>query len=498
MKNITYTLITLVIFSLILLTGEADGCSCVRRETCEYASSADAVFTGKVIDTSEVVKTIKARVQPIGGDWEDEVRKERRQVSRIRVDEYFLGTSEANEILIETDIDSSCAFPLKTGETYIFYANRGDSTENLMTGMCSGTKPVAAADAEVATLRAERGKLTTVSGKVGFGDFFQLDPKNLKKYGVNKIRLVGAASSEEESIGPDGGFRFRGIPAGEYRLEVILPDTLIVDGEYNEEIAGELGIEDQRLFTVSGVGCVIKELPIRENGRISGRLLDDRGQPVPNVEITALPIGTNGKPIKQEEDCSDTDTCVSSKDDGSYLIKGLKSGRYLIGVRLDDYICNDCADSEYKKALYPGVSTEARAKPIVVGFGKHIENIDLKLTAKYREREIVGTVAFKDGKPAANVRVRFVARTPDLKRNGLTFIKTDGNGSFTILAYDDHSYMIGAFTDDRDGNEAAEAKAVVVKIVPTKAVPAVRLVLDQTDADDDYDDFDVKKAPKGN
>lgn len=495
MKNTFNKLLLLAPFILLLLVIDAEACSCIRRETCEYASSSDVVFVGKVISSTEVVRTIKARVQPIGGDWEDEVREERRQVSRVVMEESFLGDNDAMEIQIETDLSSSCAFPLKAGETYIIYADRSDATENLMTGMCSGTKPLASAEAEVAALRAERGKLSTVSGKVGFGDFFRLDPRNLKKFGVSKIKLVGAASSEEEGIQSDGSFRFRSVPAGEYRLEVLLPDTLMVDGEYNEEIAEELGIKDQRLFTVSGIGCVMKEFPVRENGRISGRLLDGSGQPIANVEVTAVPVGKNGKPIKQDEDCSDKDLCVSSNDDGTYLIKGLKPGRYLIGVRLGDYICNDCADSEYKKALYPGVAKEARAKPIAVGFGKHLENIDLKLTAKYREREITGTVVFKDGKPAANVRVRFVARTPDLKRNGITFIKTDNDGNFSITGYDGHAYLIGAFTDQRDGNELAEAKATVVKISPTRVVDTVRLVLDRTNTDDNFFDFDISKLP---
>ena len=485
-------------FILLLLVVDAEACSCVRRETCEYASSSDAVFVGRVISSTEVVRTIKTRIQPIGGDWEDEVREERRQISRVAIEESFLGGNDTMEIQIETDVSSSCAFPLNAGETYIIYANRSDTTENLMTGMCSGTKPIASAEAEVAALRAERGKLSTVSGMVGFGSFGRLDPRQLKKFGVANVRLIGTGSTEEENIGSDGTFRFRGVPAGEYRLEVLLPESLIVDGEYNEEIAEDLGIKDQRLFTVSGIGCVMKQFPIRENGRISGRLFDERGEPIKDVEVTAIPVGKDGKPIRQEEPCYDTDTCVSSKEDGTYLIKGLKPGRYLIGVRLDDYICNDCADAEFKKTLYPGVANETRAKQVIVGFGKLVEKIDLKLSSRYVRREIKGKVVFKDGRPAGNVSVRFVARTPDLKRNGITFIKTDTNGYFSITAYDGHAYLIGASTDQRYGTEHAEAKAVVVKVSPGKALEELRLVLDRSETDDDYSDFGIGNGSRKN
>jgi len=477
---------------------DANACSCAYVQTCELGARSDSVFVGKVLESSVVVRTVKQRVLPMGGDWEDLVREERRQVSRLQIEESFLGIGEAKEILIETDLSSSCAFPLTSGETYIVYAHKSDTTPNLMTGFCSGTKPISSASKELEDLRADRGKLSTVSGKAGFGAFGRLDPRQLKKFGVEKVRLIGTGHSEEEKIRSDGTFQFRGVPAGEYRLEVLLPESLIVDGEYNEEIAEDLGIQDQRLFTVSGIGCVIKQFPIRENGRITGQLFDERGEPIEDVEGTAIPVGKDGKPIRQEEPCYDTDTCVSSMEDGTYLIKGLKPGRYLIGVRLDDYICNNCADAEFKKTLYPGVANETRAKQIVVGFGKLVEKIDLKLSSRYVRREVKGIVVFKDGSPAANVSVRFVARTPDLKRNGITFIKTDANGYFSITAYDGHAYLIGASTDQRYGTEHAEAKAVVVKVSPGKALEELRLVLDRSETDDDYSDFDIGNGSRKN
>jgi len=487
-KELLFVLAFLALASIFAL--EADACSCVRAETCEYASRADSVFVGKVVDVAEVVRTVKSRVLPVGGDWEEEVRQEHRQVSKMLIEESFLGR-EAKEILIETELSSSCAFPLSLGATYMAYAHKSDTTQNLMTGFCSGTKPILHAAKELEELRAERGKLSTVSGKVGFGTFGRLDPRQLKKFGVTSVRLIGTGSTKQENIGSDGTFRFRGVPSGEYRLEVLLPESLIVDGEYNEEIAEELEIKDQRLFSVSGIGCVMKQLPIRENGRITGRLLDERGGPIEDVQVTAIPIGKDGKPIRQDEPCYDTDTCVSSKEDGTYVIKGLKPGRYLIGIRLDDYICNDCADSEYKKTLYPGVASETRATPIVVGFGNLVEKIDLKLTSRYVQRKINGIVVFKDGRPAANINVRYVARTPDLKRNGITFIKTDANGHFSIDVYEGHAYMVGAVTDGRDANTPLEAKAAVIKINPGKNPDDLRLVLDQTGTDDDYSDFDI-------
>lgn len=121
--------------------------------------------------------------------------------------------------------------------------------------------------------------------------------------------------------------------------------------------------------------------------------------------------------------------------------------------------------------------------PVSVKFGKPTENINFKLTKKFQEREIKGRVYFKDGRPASEVKVRYVARTPDLKENGITFIKTDANGYFSITSYDNHAYLIGAFTDSRDGNEKLQSFSTVVNVSPKKEIKEIKLVLDQNGMD---------------
>ncbi len=491
MNHALKSLISVAVFLLSVFVVDVAACSCVARSGCEYASSSDVVFVGRVISTSEIVRSVTRRVRPLGGEWENRVSEERRQVSRVSVEDSFLGADGQKETLIETDLSSSCAFSLSEGVTYIIYADRSDSTENLMTGMCSGSKPVSEARDEIQMLRKERAKLSTVSGKIGFGRFFRLDPKRLEEFGVERIKLIGGESSTETPINSDGSFEFRGVPAGRYRLEPIIPDILIVDGEFNDEIAKDLEIEDQRLFSVNGIGCVKKQLPLRENGRIAGRLFDGKGLPVSSVDVLAVPVDAAGNPIKQDEACYDTDLCVSSDKDGRYLIKGLKPGRYLIGTRLDDWVCNDCPDARFKKTYYPGVASRSRAKVITVGLGKLVENIDLKLTNTYVEREIIGTVLSKEGRPLRHANVRYVSRTPDRKQNGSTLIKTDDAGNFRFVGYEGHSYLIGAYSDHGGEANDTTSRGVIIKIRPGVSLKPLRLVLDQKDTDVDFWEFDT-------
>ncbi len=472
-------LFSVIFFTICLETAEA--CSCAVQETCQYFSDAKIVFVGKVLDSSEITRTIKRRVQPIGGEWEENENVEKRQISRILVEESFAGADGEKEILIETEISSSCGFPLQKDVSYLVYANQPQDEENLMTHFCSGTKSVSSAQEDLNYLRTNKDNNAVVSGKVGFGEWWKLDSSPLKKYGVTTVSLVNQEKQFQTNIEQDGSYQFSDVPQGKYKINVVLPDFLTADEEYHPDIAEELEIGDQTVIEVSARGCFKKDFRLQENGRISGKITDAEGKPIEDITVhLVVPVSKTGQKIEQDELCYDTGLCLDTDKDGNYFFKGLKSGRYLVGVRLDDYVGNDSVDAAYLKTYYPGVAIEKKAVSVTVKFGKPTENIDFKLTRTYSEREIKGRVFFKDGRHAPNVRVRYVARTPDLKNNGITFIKTDENGYFSLTGYENHSYLIGAFTDSRDGNESIQAIATVMNILPKKEIKEIKLVLDQS------------------
>lgn len=480
MKLKFITILSTLLLSLIFSFENVQACSCVIQEACQSFSSAKVVFVGKVLDSTEKIKTVKRREQRIGSsEWEENEYSEKRRISRIQVEESFLGTSEKTEIFIETEISSSCALPLQKDVSYLVYASLNENEENLMTYFCSGTKPVSSAQMDLTYLRANKNNRAFVSGKVGFGDWSKLNSAQLLKYGITTVNLENQERLLQANIAQDGTYKFSNIPQGKYKIKVILPDSVTTADEFHPDIAEELEIGDQSEIEVSEHGCFKKDFLVQENGRISGQITDSEGKPIKDITVYLIPISKTNQKIPQEDACYDTELCLDTDENGNYFFKGLRAGRYLVGVRLDDYVGNNSTDAAYLKTYYPSVETERSAVPVSVKFGKQTENIDFKLTRKYQKREIKGRVFFKDGRPASKVNVRYVARTPDLKDNGITFIKTDENGRFSITGYENHAYLIGAFTDGRDGNERLEAIAVVVNVLSKKEIKEIKLLLDQ-------------------
>lgn len=464
---------------IALIPENVNACSWVSQTACQSAARARTVFVGRVISSTEATRKITRRELPIGGEWEENVYEERRQISRMAVEEAFFGTSGQAEIVIETEFSSSCAVRLGEGETYLIYASQNKDEVNLMTHFCSGSKAFDSAEQDLAYLRANKEERAAIRGKVGFGEYWKLDPKPLGRFGVNTVSLTGGETPLEAKINADGSYSFQHVKAGTYNIRVVLPDSLITVSNYNADIADELEIGDESKIEVTERGCVIKNFVVRENGRISGQIADEKGDRIEGVTVYLIPVDRTGRRIPQEQPCYDDRLCLGTRENGKFLFTGLKAGNYLVGVRLDDYVCNDCIDAGYATTFFPGVSNQKLAGVVTVKTGSLTPDVNLKLVRKYTPREIRGRVLFKNGQAAPRVNVRYVARTPDFKDNGITFIKTDDRGNFSFNGYEDHYYLIGAFDLGEGGGSFWEAFAVTIKVDPGKKLAEVRLILDQ-------------------
>ena len=100
-------------------------------------SGSDAVFAGEVTDIDKP-RLITSSLDPM--------------TVTFRVSEAWKGT-ERGTVNVETAIEeASCGYPFNEGESYLVYASKGTSSGGLEVALCSSTKPLSEADADLAAL----------------------------------------------------------------------------------------------------------------------------------------------------------------------------------------------------------------------------------------------------------------------------------------------------------------------------------------------------------
>jgi hypothetical protein len=116
---------------------------------------------------------------------------------------------------------------------------------------------------------------------------------------------------------------------------------------------------------------------------ITGRVLDEDGEPVLGISVTALVHTLARGKIKSQFRASET-----TNDLGEYRIYGLEPGRYLVLASPPRVSLWDEPDEQaaYLPTYYPGTTESARASTVEVKSGDEITGIDLVFASKLPAR----------------------------------------------------------------------------------------------------------------
>ncbi len=215
---IVFTVFALVTLSAV--TGLA--CSCAERLPCQAYAEASAVFVGTVID-SRIITTRQAKYE-----------RSRRAV-RLSVDSPFRGV-KVSEVELTTGMGGGdCGIRFVPNEQYLVYAYEHEG--KLSTGICSRTRTISRAAEDLSYIRglstAKPG--ATIIGKV-------VRNRRSKNGGYENLPLAGTRVTIEgqakKKIRTDmkGEFRFEGLPAGTYVVNVSVPEGLQMTGAPEQKV----------------------------------------------------------------------------------------------------------------------------------------------------------------------------------------------------------------------------------------------------------------------
>ncbi len=417
----------LALFVLVLASGqEAFACSCVSEQpVCEAFGGSTAVFVGRVVGAAEQ-KT---------GTGEDGT-KITYDVGSIyfMVEEAFSGVKARTKVTIQSGTGGGdCGYWFRRGEQYLVYAY-GDEKGKLYTSICSRTRPLAAADEDLPSLRTlpPAGTGVRLHGVVAkLSDTPESDNKERKVEGIAGITVTvkhPGGRRQEIVTDSEGRYELTGLKPGEYEVSAALPDYYYK----NEYSTHKIRVYDR--------GCAEASFAAIPDGRITGQVLDAEGKPVRKAKVVLISPKAEGYLTMGDEVASDY---IHNDPQGRFEFEQVPPGEYHLGLNVT---FSPDADEPYLPTYYPGVTERSLATVIKVGLGQKLKDYVLRLPPRLVERAVQGFVLWPDGTPAAGAEVYLADRKhPGWIANGTT--KTDAQGRFTLVGFDGITYWVLASAD---------------------------------------------------
>ena len=256
-----------------------------------------------------------------------------------------------------------------------------------------------------------------------------------------RIGLVPEEGDEPDPVLTDaeGRFRIANLPPGRYTLVASKP------GYVSLRYGARRALDRPRPVEVPGDGSPI-DIRLPRGAALSGRLVDDLGEPMPDVRVTAGVVirtsaGTRITAIRS----ADTD------DLGEYRIAGLPPGTYIVSARPGPSIpdggimfgMDPAANAPtYERLYYPSTPSVAQARQLPLRAGDDLSDIDVTFRQIRRPRLSI-TVRDAAGAPASG----FVQLISDMGGGALgRQVRIDGSGSAT-LPIDPGDWLIQASGD---------------------------------------------------
>jgi hypothetical protein len=246
-----------------------------------------------------------------------------------------------------------------------------------------------------------------------------------------QVRLSGQGlSSRIATTDADGRFEIRELPAGRYTLSASKGGFVTL--QYGQRRPSESGtpieIADSQI-----VERLVIALP--RGSVISGRIMDEFGEPVANAVVTALRYGYAAG-ARRLVPAAGGNTRDTTDDLGSYRLFGLPPGEYIVSaaLRTGVEVTDPAGDpTGYAPTYYPGTPDIAEAQRVSVAVGQEQSGVSFGLITTRLVR-VSGSVLSSHGAPVINGVV--LLAPPNARGAGLMMqaasARLDGSGQFRI------------------------------------------------------------------
>jgi len=382
-----------------------------RPQPCEALARADSIFTGVVV----------------GLPVERNIKEDEFVLIEFRVGESFLGAKSGDKVAIRATAGFADYLGIAIGRSFLVYT--AAANDSLLMSLDYLTKPLTSAGRDMDFLRGYdlRDPSSRVFGKVKYLEKSSLE-KEHKKPLTSAVVSIRSANEGREPVETrtdlDGYYEFIGLPAGDYRVGVKVPDEI---RQYTHE----------HFFRVSGRGCWKEDLDISAVNKVSGKVVDANGDPV-KTQLELIPADY----FKPEFDVDGPEETSGSNDDGSFSFVNVPPGKYILAV---NYTTLPEKESPFPANFFPGTAERGKAHVIEIKPGDEISGLEFVLGSdRLKERKIIGKVIFPDGRPAPDLKV-YLKEDENQVCCVLKEAITDANGNFVLAGFISRKYRIWVY-----------------------------------------------------
>jgi hypothetical protein len=278
-----------------------------------------------------------------------------------------------------------------------------------------------------------------------------------------EIRASGSTPASAAAALTDGEGRYEltELAAGSYTVSATKPNYVRTSwGEQRVEGPGK------RIVVADGQRLASIDLVLRRGGVITGKIVDEFGDPISDVFVSAMRYQyTQGS-----RRLMSVGRGSPTNDIGDYRVYGLPPGQYVISATLRSVMGPGMENDRtgYAATLYPGTANVAEAQRLSIAPGQTIANINLALLP-IQTAKVSGTALDVNGRPLANAMIMVMQRIGTMFAGGpASPVRADGTFMIPNLTPGDYTLRVNSA-----GGESASADITVTGADLTDVVLAV-------------------------
>ncbi|MEO7270450.1 MAG: carboxypeptidase-like regulatory domain-containing protein [Vicinamibacterales bacterium] len=270
-----------------------------------------------------------------------------------------------------------------------------------------------------------------------------------------QVRLGGAdVGARSATTDADGRFEFLDLPDGRFTLSATKA------GYVNASYGQTRPLEPGKPIELAAKQTLDKaDILLPRGSAITGRIVDEVGEPVAEAMVTALRQEWSGG----KKRLVNAGRTSQTNDLGQFRMYGLPPGEYYVSATLRnmDGMMMDImaaaapavaarvatAASGYAASYYPGTTASAEAQKITVAPGQETQGVDFPL-AQVRLARVTGIVLNSEGKPLEGTMVTLGGRGADNMpgMNGTARTGREGAFSLSSVAPGDYTLQVIGMT----------------------------------------------------